>query len=196
MDQTNDKGYTALHLAVLCGRDEVVELLAESGAKLNSQERLAQRTPLYDAVRLGYHGIVSTLLNGKADPNIPDIHGDTPIICAAKEGHIALVYLLARKGAKVDVISDDKQGVIACMRNKMEEIVQLLKSKGAPDTPVKMVAKPVSNIWKDGMAQLATESMVGIIGQAGKVIHAKKRDALAILKKGGTERRPLKGGEK
>ncbi len=187
LNQTNDKGYTALHMAVLCGREEVVELLLKAGASPNTVEKLAKRTPLYDAVRLGYQGIVSILLNHKADSNIPDIRGDTPIIRAAREGLIPVVYQLARKGARLDVISSDTLGVIASMRYKTEEMAQWLKRKGAPDKKVKSLninnVLVMERLNQDVISGMAIESMIGIIAQAGKMDPSIKIEALDILKK-------------
>jgi ankyrin repeat protein len=183
LNQANDKGYTALHLAVLCGRDEVVELLLNAGANPNTQEKLEKRSPIFDAARLDHHLIASILLNNKANPEVPNAYGNTPIICAAKEGHIPLVYLLARKGAKVDVLSDDKQGVIACMRNKTEEIALFVKRKGAPDKPAGTGKKNIHLTIDFGASIPRTEvqGMIGIIAQAGKVTVANKKKALAML---------------
>ena len=183
LNQSNGKGYTALHMAVLCGRDEVVELLLKAGANPNTQEKREKRTPLHDAVKLGYHGIVANLLNNKADQYVPDAKGDVPMIYAAREGNIPLVYLLARKGGKVDVLSGDKLGVVACLRNKTEEMTQWLKRKGAPDKPVgigKIYDHPTID-FKESLARAEVEGMIGIIAQAGKMSAAKKNEAIANL---------------
>lgn len=188
LNQTNDKGYTALHMAVLCGNEEVVQLLLDAGANPNTQEKTGRRTPLYDAVRLGHHGIVATLLNGKADPDIPDASGETPIIRASRDGHIPLVYLLARKGAKVDVSSSDKQGVIACLREKVEETAKWLKGKGAPDKPVRATGKrgalsDVDSLRRGMLSTASTEHMLGVIRQAGRMSPSKKTEVLRLLQR-------------
>ena len=183
LNQANDKGYTALHMAVLCGRDEAVELLLEAGANPNTKEKRGKRTPLHDAVKLGYHRIAAILLNNKADQYTPDSKGDVPIIYAAKEGNIPLVYLLARKGGKADVLSGDGLGVIACMRIKTEEMAQWLKRKGAPDKPEgpgKGYAHPAIDI-EATLAIAEVEGMIGIISQAGKVTTSTKKEALSVL---------------
>lgn len=199
-NQTNDKGYTALHMAVLCGNEEVVQLLLEAGARPNTQEKTGRRTPLYDAVRLGYHGIVATLLNGKADPDIPDSSGETPIIRASKDGHIPLVYLLARKGAKVDVVSSDRRGLITCLRAKTEETAKWLKGKGAPDKPAGATGKggalpDVETIRRGMLLTASTEHMIGVIRQAGRMPQSTKREAIAILKRMQSEELSSKGCE-
>lgn len=187
LNQANDKGYTALHMAVLCGNEKVVQLLLRAGANPNTREKAERRTPLYDAVSLGYHGIVATVLNGKADPDIPNSSGETPIIRASKDGHIPLVYLLARKGAKVNVASSDNQGVITCLRNKTEETARWLKGRGAPDTPAgpkgKSDTRPeIEPLGRVVLSTARTEHMIGVIWQAGVLPPSIKRQALAILK--------------
>lgn len=183
LNQPNDKGYTALHMAVLCGHDEVVRLLLEAGANPNTQEKRNKRTPLFDAVRLGHHDIVAELLNSKANPNIPNIHGDMPIVVAAKDGDIPLVYKLATKKAKVNVVSVEKKGVIAYLKSATDVATRWLKQKGAPDNPPRTTGMAGRHpALSEILSMAAVEHMIGVICQAGMMPLSKKREALAILK--------------
>lgn len=185
LNQANEKGYTALHMAVLCGREEVVKLLLKAGANPNTQEKREKRTPLHDAVQSSYHGIVAILLNNEADQYTPDAKGNVPIIYASKEGNIPLVYLLARKGCKMDVLSGHKLEVIACLKNKTEEMTQWLKRKGYTDKPLNVMTEnnhpPID--FEYSISRAEAEGMIGIIDQAGKVTCANKKLSITMLKK-------------
>ena len=60
------------------GRKEVVELVLENGAWLESQEKRGF-TALHLAARNGHRAIVEKLLNAGAEPNAKDNAGTTPM---------------------------------------------------------------------------------------------------------------------
>jgi ankyrin repeat protein len=61
-------------------------------------------TALMNAVRDTYGSLVTLLLHRGADPNIPDIYGDTPLdiakYIAKRSGNTEIVELLVAYGAK------------------------------------------------------------------------------------------------
>ena len=75
-------GRTPLHLAVMAGRRDVVELLLSHGADPNARDAAGQ-TPLHWAVGEGHVDIVELLLERSADPNAKDYAGNTPLHTAA-----------------------------------------------------------------------------------------------------------------
>ena len=63
------KGNTALHIASLGGKLEVVKLLTENGSPINAQSQLGF-TPLYMASQENKEDIVRFLLEHGADPSL------------------------------------------------------------------------------------------------------------------------------
>ena len=72
---------------------EVVELLVEAGAYLDAANRFGT-TALMAASRKGYDDIVAVLLNRRAQTDLADNAGNTPLICAAEEDRLKTVSLL------------------------------------------------------------------------------------------------------
>ena len=63
------KGNTALHIASLGGKLQVVKLLIENGSPINAQSQLGF-TPLYMAAQENKEDIVRFLLERGADPSL------------------------------------------------------------------------------------------------------------------------------
>ena len=59
-------------------------------------------TPLYHAAERGRERVVTYLLEKRADVNIADGLGWTALHLAAREGHLSVVKLLVKHGAKLD----------------------------------------------------------------------------------------------
>ncbi len=82
------------------GHVETVRVLLNQGVKLDQQSRHWGRA-LHAAV-LGRHcPIVELLLEYKADPNVTDVNGNTPLILAASRGNVEIVQVLLSHGVKL-----------------------------------------------------------------------------------------------
>ncbi|PNS14791.1 hypothetical protein CAC42_2020 [Sphaceloma murrayae] len=84
---------TPLHLAVIHGRDDIVDLLLDHGADVQAKST-GGWTPLHNACAQGSHGIVSTLLRAGSDCNARLFNGRTPLHVAAEAGHVDVVKVL------------------------------------------------------------------------------------------------------
>ncbi|XP_028264059.1 ankyrin repeat domain-containing protein 27 isoform X2 [Parambassis ranga] len=91
----DDRGYTPLHAAAICGQAQLIDLLVRKGAPVNATDYHAL-TPLHLACQRGYQGVTLLLLHYKANTDAQDNNGNTPLHLACMYGHEdcvkALVY--------------------------------------------------------------------------------------------------------
>jgi len=89
-------GLSALFYAAFYGHDFIIDYLVNCGAGIN-EKNLTGVTPLGKAVESARPDVLSTvkcLLKHRADPNIADCNGNTPLIKAVKNSNIELVKCL------------------------------------------------------------------------------------------------------
>lgn len=104
LKSTNRYGGTALIPAAHHGHVETVRRLLATAIDVDHVNNLGW-TALLEAVILGDGGpvhtqIVTLLLDAKADPNLADREGVTPLAHARRRGYAAMVTLLERAGAR------------------------------------------------------------------------------------------------
>ncbi len=95
---------TALMLAAVNDRPEVVRILIDSGAHTDVQDAKTKMTAVGYAVREGSTNALEVLLEAKANLEIPDRNGYTPLVLAAtgsrgRRGNIEAVKILLEHGA-------------------------------------------------------------------------------------------------
>lgn len=78
--RSQGQGSTALHAAVFSGRWDIAADLLAAGADVNSVNCMRQ-APLHIAAGVGGLECVKILLRRKADPNMKDDRGRTPLFC-------------------------------------------------------------------------------------------------------------------
>ncbi|XP_056381704.1 ankyrin repeat domain-containing protein 27 isoform X2 [Hyla sarda] len=91
----DDRGYTPLHIAAICGQSQFIDLLISKGAVVNATDYHGF-TPLHLACQKGHQKIALLLLHYKASRDIQDNNGNTSLHLACTYGHEdcvkALVY--------------------------------------------------------------------------------------------------------
>ncbi|XP_028970971.2 ankyrin repeat domain-containing protein 27 isoform X3 [Esox lucius] len=91
----DDRGYTPLHVAAICGHSLLIDLLVSKGALVNATDYHAL-SPLHLSCQKGYQGVTLLLLHYKANTDAQDNNGNTALHLACMYGHEdcvkALVY--------------------------------------------------------------------------------------------------------
>ena len=101
-------GFQALGLACYFGHFDVAEYLIKAGAPVNSPSRNdLKAAPIQSAAAARHAKIVELLLKHKADPNIREQGGYTPLHAAAQNGDKAMIRALLYGGADLALQSDD-----------------------------------------------------------------------------------------
>ena len=88
------KSMTMLMVARLRGQVDVVELLIERDAALDTVWRPYSRTVLQLASRLSHLSVAKLLLCKRADPHLLDVRGRTALMIASDSGQFGIVSSL------------------------------------------------------------------------------------------------------
>ncbi|RDW61122.1 uncharacterized protein DSM5745_10620 [Aspergillus mulundensis] len=98
VDAVDQRGRTALHLAVREGRVAAVTTLLEAGANPSIPDE-RRKTPIHEAAVESNSDILDLLLRYGADVHAADLDGHTPLYLAARTGQTAVVARLLEAGA-------------------------------------------------------------------------------------------------
>jgi ankyrin repeat protein len=125
------QGWTVLHKATDMGNEEMVTLLLQYGAQVNTEDERGMR-PLHLATREGHLNIVRLLLLSCAEVYCTDLEGLTPLDLAVTNGHVEVSKLLLDNGAPVEHRGLDSWSALQrATRGGHEEVVALLLQCGA-----------------------------------------------------------------
>ncbi|WP_027380929.1 ankyrin repeat domain-containing protein [Chryseobacterium daeguense] len=127
INQTNDNGFSPLILACYRGNVEVAKFLIDNVKDVNYK---SQEGTALAGLSIRYNkDLAEYLLKKKADPNIADTTGTTPLIWAVKTGNEELVKLLLEYKANKE--QADNMGVKPfeyAVQTKKNNIINLLKT--------------------------------------------------------------------
>ena len=123
-------GSTPLHVASEVGQEKIVDFLINKKAQVDAKNLLGD-TPLMRAVLGGHRNIVQLLIsseNNRANANIADNNGLTPLMLACTMNRLDIAELLITKGG-ADVQQQDKN-CMTCLhhacKNGFTRLCQLL----------------------------------------------------------------------
>ncbi|MFT3758035.1 ankyrin repeat domain-containing protein [Thauera sp.] len=134
IDQQNPSGDSALMLAVLGGYDDVVRVLLKAGAKVNHPGW----APLHYVAFEGREGMLDALFAAGADVNAKAPNLATPLMLAARNGHIKVVRrLLAMPETDLNALNEAGLSADAwALQNRNTDIAKLIederKRRGLP----------------------------------------------------------------
>ena len=97
----DEGGLTPLMSCALLGNERGVELLLAGQASVNWQESKQGLAALHMAAARGHRGVIERLLDGKADANLLDGAGETPLYHALQSGRDETAALLQERGGKL-----------------------------------------------------------------------------------------------
>eukprot|EP00441_Pelagodinium_beii_P043820 CAMPEP_0197639482 /NCGR_PEP_ID=MMETSP1338-20131121/14088_1 /TAXON_ID=43686 ORGANISM="Pelagodinium beii, Strain RCC1491" /NCGR_SAMPLE_ID=MMETSP1338 /ASSEMBLY_ACC=CAM_ASM_000754 /LENGTH=174 /DNA_ID=CAMNT_0043212213 /DNA_START=98 /DNA_END=618 /DNA_ORIENTATION=- len=99
LEATDEAGRTALALAAIAGKKEILQLLLEKKAKVEATDR-AGLTALHWAAREGRTQEVRILLEAGSNFEVADEDGMTPLKLSALFNHLDVTRLLVEAGAE------------------------------------------------------------------------------------------------
>lgn len=98
-------GKTPLIAAFLAGHNDLVQLLLRRGARVDTRETIAERTPLIESAIDANLRLANFLVDHNADVNARDRTGATALMWAAQSGSLEITRLLLAHGADPNVKS-------------------------------------------------------------------------------------------
>ncbi|WP_288447399.1 ankyrin repeat domain-containing protein [uncultured Chryseobacterium sp.] len=127
INQTNENGFSPLILACYRGNKDVADFLIDNVKDINYKSR--EGTALAGLSIKYNKELVEHLLKKKADPNIADETGYTPLFWAVKSGNKEFVEQLLQY--KADKTKKDAMGMTPfeyALQTNNKEIINLLKN--------------------------------------------------------------------
>ena len=146
----NPEGETPLMTAARTGNAGSIETLLAHGADVDAVEAWRGQTALMWAAAQNQVGAVAALLAAGADPNARSARSFTPVLFAAREGHVAVLDTLVRAGADVDdaLQANGMSALVLAVYNAQYDFARALLDLGAdPDAAVNGWTALHQTVW-------------------------------------------------
>ena len=133
-NDTDWKNRSAIKLAIILKKREVLELLIEAGADVNRRGKGDQTPLMWASMRWGSPEVINMLLDAGADPNLTDTGGQTPLLYSVRFGTADQTRALIARGADVTVVMAPKWKspvLNVAIRYKKVDAVRALVAAGA-----------------------------------------------------------------
>ena len=148
VNAAEDRGHTALHMAVEYGNTQVIEQLLAAGANLEAGDKVAGWTPLTYAAWHGQTAAARQLIAAGASLEAHFQHTKGPLHLASEFGHVGVVEVLAAAGADLNAMDDEGRRPLHC-------------AAGHPDVARLLVRLGASTLLEDGRGRTALEAAAG-----------------------------------
>ncbi len=183
---------TDFFFSAMEGDKTAVALFLKAGMDVNTTlENGNGMTALMVAMSKTHLEIVKLLLSKKADPNLADADGTTPLVFACLlVGDLKVVTLLLDKGARIDMADKDGSTALIWAAGKHNpEIVSLLLKKGADVHVTRNDGATALDhaLGDEGIKLLGLFGTKAFDAMAGK----DQQETIQLLRKGGV--RPISG---
>ena len=127
-----DAGASTLHLAVVGGHEDVVQMLLKRRSVNPNAVSQDGLSPLTEAAVGGHKAVVELLLDKGANLETKDKAGATALLRAVKSGHQEVADLLVKRGADVQTKdSSERTPLFVAAEAGQDGLVQLLLDGGA-----------------------------------------------------------------
>ncbi|KAL6708878.1 hypothetical protein ACN47E_002285 [Coniothyrium glycines] len=131
-NDTTGTGQPPLCIAIVGGNLEIVRILLEAGADVNTTAKTNNESPLHIAIRLNRHDLIDLLLRYSPDLQAQtEEGGETPLhYAASKSGSLATVVTLLKSGAKYDILNTKGQtpAEAALLANNLHAAVAIINA--------------------------------------------------------------------
>jgi ankyrin repeat protein len=135
LDTVDAIGYTALMMATLNGKFEMVELLVEAGANLDVAS-ISGNTALIIATDTGNFEIAELLVDAGANLDMVNENGDTALLKATNKGTLSIFELLVDEGANLDVVDQFGETALIIATSKRHVTMAELLVDAGPNLDV------------------------------------------------------------
>lgn len=121
INRLNSQGETLLHMAMTTDNPNAIDMCLKFGANINAINNLGE-TPIYNAIRKGYHANVLVSVNRYADIYHKNKKGETPFLvaCSNPNRHIDIVRLLVENGSNIDDKTSEGKTILQILLEKEE----------------------------------------------------------------------------
>lgn len=129
LNEKNQYDQAPLHCAAELNRTEMIKLLIQHGADVNTMDYSGQ-IPLHYAAIYNYEEITELLLNNGSDINRRDDDGISPLGYAAFNNNLEACVLLFKYGANINQVDYDGKTPLEWAKNsKREKIYNIFTDK-------------------------------------------------------------------
>lgn len=166
LDQTDDFGRTAMHMAIRFGDADTLSQLLKAGCTPNPPDHTGE-TPLHLAAMENQTEFAKQLLaTSPANINAATSAGETPLHLAAKAGNEEMVRILIEAGAQIDVPDERRWTALATATNNghLNIIRYLLSHHANPVFGDKFWAQPLTLALASG-----DQNRIDIFRRRGKL---------------------------
>ncbi len=129
---SDDKGRSALNLAVEQPRPKAAKLLIAAGADIEHPDpKCSDMRPLHRCLMMNDEDVAETLVDKGADVNARDGLGQTAFHLAVSDGHEPLLRKMTAKKADINAVCNDFTPLMLAAMADNRQAIKLLVHKGA-----------------------------------------------------------------